>query len=422
MTLSFSAYSRRPKLCLWLAILFGASLVFLVPFLQRSLANLRFGQTMLHSSTISYPHLQRTPNPSRGDDHHPAVGRTKSPKHAILTLFTSFKESPNREPVHRSTIENWSKLRPLVQPVLYSVPSIGTFKRNNTLEQYARELGWKVLPCKGTSEKNVPVLKWMFQHAISEFQSSYYGYANGDILFNAGLTKTLSDLSEVLRSLPSLLIIGARTDCRVDKCLVQITSHQRQQQLELLTQSPKLRQRLEMLKQTPEVLNQRRPEVRNRRAEVVLKSAQDYFLTTRNGFDWRTIPEFVIGRAGYDNWIVVSALVRGVAVIDASGTIKAWHQMIEGESHSSHLVQPETNDSRVNYDLAGRGFDYSVGVMDCATMETVLEGGGGSEGARVVLRQRELSRYCKRNLVMNHRIRPSSLVRHRHWKGGMRGT
>ena len=41
--------------------------------------------------------------------------------------------------------------------------------------------------------------------------------------------------------------------------------------------------------------------------------AEDYFITTRDGFPWKSIPKLVIGRIGYDNWMVSQACDKGIA-------------------------------------------------------------------------------------------------------------
>ena len=33
-------------------------------------------------------------------------------------------------------------------------------------------------------------------------------------------------------------------------------------------------------------------------------AAVDYFITTRDGFPWASVPKVVVGRVGYDNWMV----------------------------------------------------------------------------------------------------------------------
>ena len=57
---------------------------------------------------------------------------------------------------------------------------------------------------------------------------------------------------------------------------------------------------------------------------------QDYFITTRSGVERlvRQMPDFVIGRAGFDNWLVCRAIKGpGWTVIDASRTVTARHQV-----------------------------------------------------------------------------------------------
>jgi len=139
---------------------------------------------------------------------------------------------------------------------------------------------------------------------------------------------------------------------------------------------------------------------------TTLKNAQDYFITKRSGFSWSTIPDFVVGRAGVDNWLLVTALARRAAVVDASRTITARHQVRSGYKPSAHFTQP-TGDATVNYALAGRSFDYSLGLTDCAPLETVpaedtwtasvhQHSNDCAERRTVVLRRRTMNRYCQR--------------------------
>jgi len=107
---------------------------------------------------------------------------------------------------------------------------------------------------------------------------------------------------------------------------------------------------------------------------VSFQSSQDYFITTASGVDQlQRIPDFVIGRAGYDNWLVSRGLIEGWMVIDASQTVTARHQMSAESSsrgHAAHYIQAG-KDGLVNYALAAKHFDYSLGLTDCARYETV---------------------------------------------------
>lgn len=51
----------------------------------------------------------------------------------------------------------------------------------------------------------------------------------------------------------------------------------------------------------------------------------DYFVF-RKGLYYRKIPEFLIGRPGWDNWLLWSAAASGVRVIDVSAVVCAVHQ------------------------------------------------------------------------------------------------
>jgi hypothetical protein len=51
----------------------------------------------------------------------------------------------------------------------------------------------------------------------------------------------------------------------------------------------------------------------------------DYFVFPK-GFYYREIPEFVIGRPGWDNWLLWYARSSGASLVDASSTVCAIHQ------------------------------------------------------------------------------------------------
>ena len=44
------------------------------------------------------------------------------PNKPILTLFTTFKNTPTKEHIYKNTIHNWALLQPYVKPVMYVIP------------------------------------------------------------------------------------------------------------------------------------------------------------------------------------------------------------------------------------------------------------------------------------------------------------
>jgi hypothetical protein len=69
-------------------------------------------------------------------------------------------------------------------------------------------------------------------------------------------------------------------------------------------------------------------------------AGSDYFVFPRTLFD--EMPDFAIGRAGWDNWMIYHALQRGYTVIDCTPSITAIHQ----DHDYSHLP-----DGRPHYEL-----------------------------------------------------------------------
>jgi len=76
----------------------------------------------------------------------------------------------------------------------------------------------------------------------------------------------------------------------------------------------------------------------------------DYFAIAENIYPWHRIPDLVIGRPRYDNFLVMTASLHNMGVVDATETAVALHQSdIEG-SRSGH----RHSDSNYNRDVIKR--------------------------------------------------------------------
>ena len=131
--------------------------------------------------------------------------------------------------------------------------------------------GWSVYKCPRLSKHGVPVLRSMFLHAQAiNATTSFYGYANGDILFNNNLLATLEALRTGDATFKQVLVVGRRT--------------------------------IYMFKDKEEIDNLE-PVYRYATAGKLFRTeAKDFFISTHSGFPWDSIPDFVVGRVGYDNW------------------------------------------------------------------------------------------------------------------------
>jgi len=68
------------------------------------------------------------------------------------------------------------------------------------------------------------------------------------------------------------------------------------------------------------------------RSRTFSPDAIDYFIFTPG--IWPNVPPFVVGRYGYDNWLVWDAIRRGIPTIDATATIYAYHQKHQRQPRS----------------------------------------------------------------------------------------
>ena len=261
-----------------------------------------------------------------------ATSKNSTTKHPqLITLFTTFKHYEGKGVTYRNTIRNWALLAPFVRPVLYY--PFG----EDYLTEFARTNGWSVYKCPRSSKYGVPVLRSMFLHAqeIND-TTSFYGYANGDILFSNNLVATLKALRTDNATFNQLLVVGRRTNYN--------------------------------FKENEEIYNLD-PVYRYATAgKLFTTDAQDFFISTHSGFPWDSIPDFVVGRVGYDNWLVATAVNRNYSVVDVTATVTALHQTGVDGNHAGHRKR-KGDDMSVNHRLAGR-FDYSNGVTTCANLMT----------------------------------------------------
>lgn len=65
--------------------------------------------------------------------------------------------------------------------------------------------------------------------------------------------------------------------------------------------------------------------------------AQDYFFYSRGAENWSHLPDFVVGRRAYDNWLVDHAFHdANIALVDASRTILALHLTSKDGNKAGH--------------------------------------------------------------------------------------
>ena len=85
-------------------------------------------------------------------------------------------------------------------------------------------------------------------------------------------------------------------------------------------------------------------QIAKRRGILWRLDAVDYFVIAKNKFPWHCLPDVVIARRGYDNYLVMIAVEQNVSVVDISNNLVAVHQTdTQAKARDRHHIASEYN-------------------------------------------------------------------------------
>ncbi len=224
----------------------------------------------------------------------------------LLTLFTAPKPftDPHIRIIQRNTLKNWLALGDAVDVIVIGdEPGIA---------ETCKELGIRHIPDVRCNDLGTPLISSIFGLAREKSSSPYLVYSNADILFLPDLVHTVRALEKVK---DRFLAIGQRWDLDVD--------------------SP-----IDFANGWDDELAQRVRE----QAQLHGQTGSDYFIYPKACFTH--IPDFAVGRAGWDNWMIYHARWQNWPVIDLTQTVTVVHQNHDYAHLPGgiiHFRQPETD-------------------------------------------------------------------------------
>lgn len=243
---------------------------------------------------------------------------------SFITLFSAPKPftNPHIATIQRNAIRSWLNLGEQVQVVL-----IGS---EAGLAETAAELGVCHLPDVKRNELGTPLVSSIFSLAREVSDSPVLAYVNGDILL---LPDFVAAVRQVTSQLERFLLISQRWDLAV---LQELDFSGNWQQL--------LKAEL------------------TRQGRLHPPAGSDLFVFPRSEF--QNLPEFAIGRAGWDNWMIYAARKNDIPVVDATPSITVIHQ----DHDYSHLPEGKPHydlqESQINMQLGG-GHGTMYMILDC---------------------------------------------------------
>jgi hypothetical protein len=205
----------------------------------------------------------------------------------MLTIFSTPKPFLGHiEVIQRNAIRSWKRLDADVEIILVG-DDAGT-------EAVCRELGLRHIPQVQRNQHGTKYLASIYDQAQDAARHEILCHVNCDIVLLSDFARAVRRVRE---SSEQFLMAGRRWDVDVRESI----------DFSISDWEANLR------KLARETNRQRPPQW------------IDYFVF-RKGLFYKKIPEFVIGRPGWDNWLLWYPKSIGVAVVDASRVVMAVHQ------------------------------------------------------------------------------------------------
>jgi len=203
-----------------------------------------------------------------------------------LCVFTAPKPFRDAQVamIQRNAIRSWTAMSPDVEVFL-----VGD---EEGMAQVTKELGVRQIKDVKCNARGTPLVSSIFEVARKASDAPLLAYVNADILL---LPKTLPIAQNVAKQTPDFVLLGQRYDLDVKNSMDFTTGWDARLHEEVRTQG-----------------------------HLHPLGGSDYFIFPRRLYT--EIPDFAIGRSGWDNWMIYYAVTQGWSAIDATSTLTVVHQ------------------------------------------------------------------------------------------------
>ncbi|HJZ13186.1 MAG TPA: hypothetical protein VJ521_13610 [Acidobacteriota bacterium] len=247
----------------------------------------------------------------------------------FLTLFSAPKPftDPHIAMIQRNAIKSWTLL-PDVEVILLG--------EETGLAEAAQELGVRHIPNVERNDNGIPLISSMFQLARENSHSDMLCIINADMIL-----------------MPNFLEAARRSRLR---------SPRRGQRDKFVLLSQRWDLDITQPLEFTEGWENRLSSMIHDQGSLHRPAGSDFFLFPKSCYT--DIPDFAIGRAGWDNWMIYKARKEKWTVIDCTPSVMIVHQNHD-YSHlpgaKPHYEHPDTNE---NIRLAGGEANIRYTVLD----------------------------------------------------------
>ncbi|MBC8506413.1 MAG: glycosyltransferase family 2 protein [Anaerolineales bacterium] len=243
----------------------------------------------------------------------------------FLTIFTAPKPflDTHIDTIQRNAIQSWQHLGDDVEVLL-----IG---EEDGLAEVAQEYSLKHLPDVARNEWGTPLVSSIFSLAREASKAPVLAYVNADMLL---MPEFVNVARITVEQSKEFLIVGRRWDLDLN---------------EQLSFDDNWVSELRNSVQTNGILH--------------APAGSDYFIFPRTIF--ADIPDFAIGRAGWDNWMIYQGLQKKWSVVDATESLVVIHQNHDYAHLPGGQMHYDLEETQINAELGG-GMQNMYMVLDAS--------------------------------------------------------
>lgn len=236
----------------------------------------------------------------------------------MLTIATIPKPflNPHIRIIQINAIKSWLFLKPKPEIILYG--------DDEGIEDIAQELGVKHIPQVKKNEFGTPFLSKIFEDMEKRAKNDILCYVNCDIILFQDLIETLTIVHKKEKN---YLILGQRWDYD-QKELIEFKKNWEQELKEKVIKNGSLHP----------------------------PAGSDYFIFKKGIL--KNMPDFTVGRIGWDNWFIEYFIKKRIKVINCSSSIFIIHQNHDYFHKKNNENDPEDlknlkkfNKKNINIDL-----------------------------------------------------------------------
>ena len=231
----------------------------------------------------------------------------------FLTVFTAPKPftNPHTATIQRNAIRSWMHLGDDVEALLMG--------DEDGMAEIARDCQIRHFPGVKCSQEGTPYINSMFEVARTESDAPFLAILNADIILMPDFVEAAK---KVAAQVKDFLFLGRRWDLDIE------------QELEF---SPGWEYRLQ--------------EEVDARGNLHGPVGSDYFLLPRHLL--HDMPEFTIGRSGWDNWTIYHAVESGWPVVDVTQSAMIIHQNHDYSHLPGNKPPYDLPETKKNIQIAG---------------------------------------------------------------------